>query len=227
MFNWLVGKKKRAEEAAVASEAVTQTVVKEVAVAIQGEVPAETEASAGPLAATEPAAWDAREVVMAADAAREGGPKTDFESAADDTSAQKAAFAAAQAAAKAAAPPSGHAGGATPEAEMAAAPSSDGEDAELEAKPSAAGDGTYGLRVGGPLPGVSIARNKPFAGMSATLFAGRKLQPVKVVDVSASGRRILVSSPGSSLRRPYTLRKDGSYRLEGAPDGNGPFVELS
>jgi len=63
--------------------------------------------------------------------------------------------------------------------------------------------------------------------MRVTLRSGRNLQPATIEGVSASGRRLLVSAPGSNIRRTYSLRKDGSYRLEGSPDGAVPYIEIS
>ena len=67
---------------------------------------------------------------------------------------------------------------------------------------------------------------QPAPGMIVALRYGRSLMPATVDDVSASGRRILVALPGTGLRRPYTRRLDGCYRLEGAPDNSHPVIEI-
>lgn len=67
----------------------------------------------------------------------------------------------------------------------------------------------------------------PTEGMCVKLRAGRKLNDAVIETVRANGRRIFVSLPGDPLRRPFTLRHDGSYRLEGSPDKSQPLIEIS
>lgn len=80
--------------------------------------------------------------------------------------------------------------------------------------------------AGRTIPGKMDALPQPAAGMFVALRSGRSRMQATVDEVSANGRRIFVALPGSSLRRPYTRRQDGSYRLEGAPDNSQPVIEI-
>ena len=58
--------------------------------------------------------------------------------------------------------------------------------------------------------------NTPAIGSMAVASDPPRFKEVKITDIQANGRRVIVDLGIGT--RAYSLRKDGSYRLEGAPD---------
>lgn len=73
-----------------------------------------------------------------------------------------------------------------------------------------------------PMPASAKVTARDDDGMKATLLALHKAEPVTVLAVQASGRRVVVQQPGSRMPRAFTRRADSSYRLAGAPDRSFP-----
>lgn len=71
-------------------------------------------------------------------------------------------------------------------------------------------------------PAAAPGTVKAHKAVTATLMASRKAEPVTVIAVQASGRKVVVMQPGSRMPRAFTRRADSSYRLAGAPDRSFP-----
>lgn len=67
---------------------------------------------------------------------------------------------------------------------------------------------------------------KPSAGMPAYELAPPKLRKARIVAVKAGGRRLLAKVAGAERTYTYALRKDGTYRLAGAPQKTAPRLLL-
>lgn len=67
---------------------------------------------------------------------------------------------------------------------------------------------------------------QPTVGMPAVIKFGRDTRPALVCAVKANGRRVFAKADGTSVARPFTRRQDGSYRLDGQPDGAPTALEL-
>ena len=71
---------------------------------------------------------------------------------------------------------------------------------------------------------AAVQAKPPIKGMSAIEIRARKRRPAEITRVQAHGRRVVATISGRPY--PFTLRRDGSYRLDGAPEGAGPRLLL-
>lgn len=68
---------------------------------------------------------------------------------------------------------------------------------------------------------------RPRVGMTAVELAPPKMRIAHVIRVLARGRRVIAEIDETSRPYGYTLRYDGSYRLEGAPAQSAPRLVLA
>jgi len=73
----------------------------------------------------------------------------------------------------------------------------------------------------------AIQQHPPAAGKDAIVITAMKLRPARVVGVKADGLRVLAEHEDAGRTYAYTLRRDGTYRLEGAPDKRAPLLAIA
>ena len=73
---------------------------------------------------------------------------------------------------------------------------------------------------------MKCAEPTPANGMKAIEWTPLRYRKAHVVGVQANGRRVLAEIDGKARAYSYTLRKDGTYRLEGAPVTTAPRLVL-